>query len=116
MRPASEYRPGIDGLRAIAVLAVFVFHLNRRWLPGGFLGVDIFFVISGYLITSVVLRDCEEGRFRFGRFYQRRIARLLPAFFAAAVATLQGRLWSTRRRTWRRPGQRCRRRPRRLPI
>lgn len=90
MRPASEYRPGIDGLRAIAVLAVFVFHLNRRWLPGGFLGVDIFFVISGYLITSVVLRDCEEGRFRFGRFYQRRIARLLPAFFAAAVATLAG--------------------------
>ena len=53
-RPASEYRPCIDGSRAIAVLAVFVFHLNRRRMPGGFLGVDIFFVISGYLITSVV--------------------------------------------------------------
>jgi len=90
MRPAAEYRPDIDGLRAIAVLAVFVFHLNRRWLPGGFFGVDIFFVISGYLITSIILRDCEEGRFRFGRFYQRRIARLLPAFFAVAVTTLVG--------------------------
>ena len=90
MRPASEYRPDIAGLRAIAVLAVFVFHLNRRWLPGGFFGVDIFFVISGYLITSIILRDCEAGRFRFGRFYQRRIARLLPAFVAVAVATLVG--------------------------
>jgi len=88
--PAVEYRPAIDGLRAVAVLAVFLFHLNRRWLPGGFLGVDIFFVISGYLITSVILRDCERHRFRFGRFYQRRIARLLPAFFAVALATLIG--------------------------
>jgi peptidoglycan/LPS O-acetylase OafA/YrhL len=90
MRPAAEYRPDIDGLRAIAVLAVFVFHLNRRWLPGGFFGVDIFFVISGYLITSIIRRDCEGGRFRFGRFYQRRIARLLPAFFAVSVATTVG--------------------------
>jgi peptidoglycan/LPS O-acetylase OafA/YrhL len=87
---AVEYRPAIDGLRAIAVLAVFLFHLNRQWLPGGFVGVDVFFVISGYLITSIVLRDCERGRFRFGRFYQRRIARLLPAFFAVGLATLIG--------------------------
>jgi len=90
MRPAAEYRPEIDGLRAVAVLAVFVFHLNRRWLPGGFFGVDIFFVISGYLITSLILRDCEAGRFRFARFYQRRIARLLPAFAAAGLATIAG--------------------------
>lgn len=88
--PAVEYRPAIDGLRAVAVLAVFLFHLNRRWLPGGYLGVDIFFVISGYLITSIILRDCDRHRFSFGRFYQRRIARLLPAFFAVGIATLAG--------------------------
>ena len=70
------------------MLAVFLFHLNRRWLPGGFVGVDIFFVVSGYLITSIILRDCERGRFSFGRFYQRRIARLLATFFTVAVATL----------------------------
>ena len=87
---ATRYRPEIDGLRAIAVLAVMLFHLNRRWLPGGFFGVDVFFVISGYLITSVILRDCQGGRFTFRRFYQRRIARLLPAFLAAALATVGG--------------------------
>ena len=88
-----EYRPAIDGLRAVAVLAVFLFHLNRRWLPGGFVGVDIFFVVSGYLITSIILRDCERSRFSFGRFYQRRIARLLATFFTVAVATLVGALF-----------------------
>jgi peptidoglycan/LPS O-acetylase OafA/YrhL len=83
-----EYRPSIDGLRAVAVLAVFLFHLYRKWLPGGFVGVDIFFVVSGYLITSIILRDCERNRFSFARFYQRRIARLWAAFFTVAVATL----------------------------
>jgi peptidoglycan/LPS O-acetylase OafA/YrhL len=87
---AGEYRPAIDGLRAVAVLAVVLFHLERRWLPGGFVGVDIFFVVFGYLITSVILRDCDRNRFSFGRFYQRRIARLLAAFVAVAVATLIG--------------------------
>ena len=57
------YNPGIDGLRALAVLAVFVFHLDHRWLPGGFLGVDIFFVISGFLITSILLKEMAAGRF-----------------------------------------------------
>src|ERR1039458_2468270 len=85
-----EYRPAIDGLRAVAVLAVFLFHLNRGWLPGGFVGVDIFFVISGYLITSIIFRDCERNRFSFGRFYQRRIARLLPSFFTVALFTIVG--------------------------
>jgi len=88
-----EYRPVIDGLRAVAVLAVFLFHLSRRTLPGGFVGVDIFFVLSGYLITSIILRDCERERFSFGRFYQRRIARLLSAFFVVAIATLVGALF-----------------------
>lgn len=83
-----EYRPAIDSLRAIAVLAVFIFHMNRRWLPGGFVGVDIFFVISGYLITSIIFRDSQQERFSFVRFYQRRIARLLPNFFAVALTTV----------------------------
>jgi peptidoglycan/LPS O-acetylase OafA/YrhL len=85
---ADRYRPALDGLRAIAVLAVFIFHLNKAWLPGGFVGVDVFFVISGYLITSILVRDYEKGRFTLARFYQRRIARLLPAFFTAGLVTL----------------------------
>jgi peptidoglycan/LPS O-acetylase OafA/YrhL len=82
------YRPEIDGLRAIAVLSVFVFHLNRQWLPGGFVGVDIFFVISGYLITSILLQACEARKFSLAKFYQRRIARLFPAFFTVALTSL----------------------------
>ncbi len=85
-----HYRPEIDGLRAIAVLAVFVFHLKREWLPGGFVGVDVFFVISGYLITSLILRECDYDHFSYVRFYQRRIARLLPAFIFAASITVSG--------------------------
>jgi peptidoglycan/LPS O-acetylase OafA/YrhL len=81
-------RPAIDGLRAIAILAVFVFHLNRQWLPGGFVGVDVFFVISGYLITSILLKQCADGSFNLAKFYQRRVARLFPAFFTVALATL----------------------------
>jgi peptidoglycan/LPS O-acetylase OafA/YrhL len=86
--PSLVYRPAIDGLRAVAVLGVFCFHLSHRLLPGGFTGVDVFFVISGYLITSIILRDCERGSFGFARFYQRRIARLTAPFFAMAVVTL----------------------------
>lgn len=83
-----QYRPAIDGLRALAVLSVFIFHLDHRWLPGGFVGVDVFFVISGYLITSIILKDCEAGSFSLATFYQRRIARIFPAFFTVALATL----------------------------
>jgi len=85
-----RYRPAIDGLRAIAVMAVFIFHLDASWLPGGFVGVDVFFVISGYLITSIILRDCERGEFSFIRFYQRRIARIFPVFFVVALFTMLG--------------------------
>lgn len=81
------YRPDIDGLRAVAVLGVIVFHLNPAWLPGGFLGVDVFFVISGYLITGILMRETEAGGIRFGEFWKRRVRRLLPAFAFMAVGT-----------------------------
>jgi len=76
------YMPGLDGLRALAVLAVFVYHFHNGggWLPGGFLGVDVFFVISGYLITSLLLSEFrKEGRVDLVRFWLRRARRLLPA-------------------------------------
>ncbi|BDD86213.1 acyltransferase family protein [Desulfofustis limnaeus] len=76
-----DYRPDIDGLRAVAVLSVFAFHLFPERLPGGFLGVDIFFVISGYLITSIIVRENRRGIFSFSRFYARRIKRIFPALF-----------------------------------
>jgi peptidoglycan/LPS O-acetylase OafA/YrhL len=75
------YRPDIDGLRAIAVISVLLFHVDHELLSGGFVGVDIFFVISGYLITSILLRDIEAGQFSFRTFYDRRIRRIFPALF-----------------------------------
>ena len=74
-----KYRKDIDGLRAIAVLSVMAFHSGIGALSGGFVGVDIFFVISGYLITSLIYREIEHGKFNFFNFYKRRVARLLPA-------------------------------------
>jgi peptidoglycan/LPS O-acetylase OafA/YrhL len=74
------YMPGIDAMRALAVLAVFGYHAGLGWLPGGFLGVDVFFVISGYLITSLLLREFRgTGHLEIGRFWLRRARRLLPA-------------------------------------
>ena len=74
------YMPGIDAMRALAVLAVFGYHAGLGWVPGGFLGVDVFFVISGYLITSLLLREFRgTGRIQLGRFWIRRARRLLPA-------------------------------------
>ena len=83
-----DYRPDIDGLRAIAILGVLIFHLDKIMLPGGFLGVDVFFVISGYLITSIIRRDIESGNFSIARFYERRIRRIMPAFFVVMLAVL----------------------------
>ncbi|MEG0858385.1 MAG: acyltransferase family protein [Pseudomonas sp.] len=82
------YRPDIDGLRALAVLAVVIFHFNKNWLPGGFVGVDIFFVISGFLITGIVARQAAAGSFSFSDFYMRRVRRILPAALFATLATL----------------------------
>lgn len=85
-RAASRFRPDIEGLRCIAVLAVLVFHLDPHWLPGGFQGVDMFFVISGYLITRLI-RD-QQPDFSFSRFYLRRFWRLFPALSATIGATV----------------------------
>lgn len=73
------YRPDIDGLRAIAVLSVVVFHTFPNLLPGGFVGVDVFFVISGYLISSIILKSLARGNFSFIEFYSHRIKRIFPA-------------------------------------
>lgn len=75
----SEYRPDVDGLRALAVLAVVGFHAFAPWVPGGFVGVDIFFVVSGFLITGIVFDELEHGSFSLKSFYVRRVRRLLPA-------------------------------------
>ncbi|MCC5810478.1 MAG: acyltransferase, partial [Ectothiorhodospiraceae bacterium] len=75
------YRPEIDGLRAIAVLAVILFHAGFSLFSGGYVGVDVFFVISGYLITTIIITDLERGRFSLRRFYERRARRILPALF-----------------------------------
>lgn len=76
--PALKHRSDVDGLRAIAVIAVIVHHAFPAAMPGGFAGVDVFFVISGFLITSILLRDLEAGTFSFAAFYERRVRRLMP--------------------------------------
>ena len=82
----STYYPAVDGLRAFAVLAVIAFHAARKYVPGGFLGVDVFFVISGFVITLTLLREHERtGRLDLLQFYRRRFWRLMPALVAAIV-------------------------------
>ncbi|MEM8671745.1 MAG: acyltransferase [Planctomycetota bacterium] len=83
-----EYRPEIDGLRAFAVIPVILFHFGADWIPGGFVGVDVFFVISGFLITSILKRDLENGTFSIRDFWARRIRRILPAMIFVTACTL----------------------------
>ena len=76
-----KYRPEIDGLRALAILPVLLYHLDVPWMTGGFVGVDVFFVISGYLITKLIVSELEKtGRFSFATFYVRRLRRLMPSY------------------------------------
>lgn len=83
-----QYRPEIDGLRAISVSVVVLYHAGYSAFDGGFIGVDIFFVISGFLITSIIAHELAEGRFSIARFYDRRIRRILPALFTVILVTL----------------------------
>ncbi|MDR0466082.1 MAG: acyltransferase, partial [Deltaproteobacteria bacterium] len=86
--PALAYRPDIDGLRAFAVLAVVGFHAFPATLKGGFIGVDVFFVISGYLISGILLNDLQQGTFSLWNFYSRRIRRIFPALLVVLAAVL----------------------------
>ena len=91
-----QYRAEIDGLRALAVLPVILFHAGFEWFSGGFVGVDIFFVISGYLITTIIISEMAEGKFSIINFYERRARRILPALFFVMAACLPfAWLWLT---------------------
>ena len=83
-----NYRPEIDGLRSVAVVPVILFHAGASLFSGGFIGVDVFFVISGYLITTILLNDIEAGRFSLVTFYERRARRILPALFVVMLACI----------------------------
>jgi len=83
-----DYRREVDGLRALAVTPVILFHAGFDAFSGGFVGVDIFFVISGYLITSIIIDELRVGKFSIARFYERRVRRILPALFLVMAASL----------------------------
>ncbi len=82
-----QYRPSIDGLRALAVIAVFLFHIDHRLMPGGFVGVDIFLVISGYLISSIIYHDLNLQKFSLRNFYGKRLRRIQPALWTVVVSS-----------------------------
>ncbi|MFM2588563.1 acyltransferase family protein [Vibrio sp. TBV020] len=88
-----KYRADIDGLRAVAVLMVILFHMNASWIPGGFIGVDVFFVISGYIITSAIYPQVLAKKFSFNQFYVKRIKRILPLFYLVATTSLVFAYW-----------------------
>ena len=88
-----RYSPPLDGIRAVAILAVLIFHVAPSALTGGFTGVDVFFVLSGFLITSIILHDVRADRFSLREFYLRRVQRLLPNLIATVLGVLV--LWTT---------------------
>src|SRR5690606_21275523 len=83
-----QFRNDIQGLRALAFFLVFIFHLNFSWLPGGIIGVDIFFVIPAYLITSILMHQKTNGTFSFLTFYAKRIKRIVPAHVIMLIFVL----------------------------
>jgi peptidoglycan/LPS O-acetylase OafA/YrhL len=94
MHTAEEsYRPDIDGLRAVAVLAVVAFHAFPQWLPGGYVGVDVFFVISGFLISGQLMAAAAGGQISFAGFYARRIRRIFPALLVVLAAVAVAGWW-----------------------
>ena len=88
-----DYRPDIDGLRAVAVVPVVLYHAGVPALTGGFVGVDVFFVISGYLITGIVAAGIAAGSFSIVEFYERRARRILPALFVVLAASVAAGWW-----------------------
>lgn len=88
MNPKINYRPDIDGLRAVAVLSVVLYHAGIKWFSGGYVGVDVFFVISGYLITTILFREIEANEFSILKFYERRIRRIYPALYTTLLFIL----------------------------
>lgn len=83
-----KYRPDIDGLRAVAVLAVVGFHAFPQSLRGGFIGVDIFFIISGFLISTILFQTLDAGSFSIADFYRRRIKRIFPALLVVLITCM----------------------------
>jgi peptidoglycan/LPS O-acetylase OafA/YrhL len=90
---ATSYRPEIDGLRALAVVPVILFHAGVTWFSGGFVGVDVFFVISGYLITTIIVNELNAGSFFIAAFYERRARRILPALCVVIASCVAGALF-----------------------
>src|SRR4051812_14118173 len=83
-----KYRPDVDGLRAVAVLSVVGHHAFPEWVRGGFIGVDIFFVISGYLISNIIFESLDTKKFSYADFYARRIRRIFPALIVVLATCL----------------------------
>lgn len=88
MSADKKFRKDINGLRAIAVLLVIIFHYSSNWLPGGFIGVDVFFVISGYLMTSIIFTGLENNRFSLIKFLLSRVKRIAPGLLTVVIGTL----------------------------